>query len=220
MIRMFFLLIFSTILITAAQAQPDVVMDMVNGEAAKLIDSVMSRLNLRAEIFNDEIARVNKLRPLEAENLTKVKIEANIPIIKEFLSYLDVYRSVSDREKAAIADSIASLRLYLPKSRQKKYLKEFEDAYALDQAAFYRYTLALTALYTNVLELLNFMQTAQTEIKDNKITFKNQKEYHHYEQIMAKVEKQVKRQGRASLASQKASIDAGEMMQKAYGKLR
>lgn len=203
-----------------ARAQSDVVMDMVNHNAAKLIDSVMQTINLRAEIFNDEVTKVNKLRPLEVENLTKDKVEANIPVIKEFVDYLDVYRATSDKEKSRIMDSVAALRAYLPKSKQKKYLKEFVDAYSLDQGAFYKYTQSLTGLYTNVLDLLQFMRLADTETKDGKILFKDRTQMKEYEKIIGKVEKQIKKQSSASIASQKASFEAGQIMQKSYGKLQ
>jgi len=203
-----------------AYAQPDAIMDMVNSSASKLIDSVMQTINLRADIFNEEVGKVNKLRPLEAENLSKERVDANIPVIKEFLGYLEVYRAASDREKKRIQDSVTMLRSYLPKSKQKKYLKEFMNAYLLDQGAFYKYTLSLTGLYSNVLELLNFMSGAHTEIKDQKIVFTDRKELKQYEKILAKVEKQIQKQSSASLAAQKATFKAGQLMQKSYGKLQ
>jgi hypothetical protein len=203
-----------------AYAQSDAVMDMVNSSASKLIDSVMQTINMRADIFNEEVGKVNKLRPLEVENLSKEKVEANIPAIKEFLGYLEVYRVTSDKEKARIQDSVSALRAYLPKSKQKKYLRDFVNAYALDQEAFYKYTLSLTGLYSNVLELLNFMSGAHTEIKDQKIVFTDRTELKQYEKILAKVEKQIQKQSVTSLASQKASFEAGQIMQKSYGKLQ
>jgi hypothetical protein len=115
---------------------------------------------------------------------------------------------------------VTALRSYLPKARQKKYLKEFVDAYSMDQAAFYTYTRSLTGLYTNVLELLNFMTTSTAEIKDTKIVFTDRKELSQYEKLLAKIEKQIKRQASASIASQKASFEAGQIMQKSYGKLQ
>ena len=204
----------------SAYAQPEVVMDMVNASAGRLIDSTMQTINLRAEIFNEEVSKVNKLRPLEVENMTKEKLETTIPAVKDFLSYLEVYRATSDKEKVRIMDSVKQFRSYLPKQKQKKFLKEFVDAYTMDQGAFYRYTQSLTTLYTNVIDLLNFMSTTKAEIKDNKIVFTEKAELKKYEAIMAKVHKNINKQASASLAAQKATFDAGQIMQKSYGKLQ
>jgi hypothetical protein len=220
MLRRSFVLVVLIGLHGLANAQPDVVLDMVNHSAAKLIDSTMQMINLRADIFNEEVSKVNKLRPLEVENLTKEKVEANIPIIKSFLGYLDVYRATGDKEKLRIQDSVTALRAYLPKAKQKKYLREFMNAYSLDQEAFYKYTQSLTALYTYVTDLLQLMSTAKTEIKDAKIVFTDRTELKQYEKILANVEKQIKKQSVTSLASQKASFEAGQIMQKSYGKLQ
>jgi hypothetical protein len=220
MLRKLFVLCALLLLQGISQAQPDVVIDMVNGSAARLIDSVMQTINLRADIFNEEVSKVNKLRPLEIENLTQEKVIANIPVIKEFLGYLEVYRATSDKEQLRIQDSVTMFRSYLPKAKRKKYLQEFVNAYSLDQGAFYKYTLSLTSLYSNVLDLLNFMSTAQTEIKDGKIVFRDRTQLKQYERILAKVEKQIRKQSSASLAAQKATFEAGQIMQKAYGKLQ
>lgn len=204
----------------AAYAQPEVVLDMVNASAGRLIDSTMQTINLRADIFNEEVAKVNKLRPLEAENMTKEKVEVSLPAIRDFLSYLDVYRATSDKEKLRIQDSVKLFRSYLEKNKQKKFLKEFLNAYSMDQSAFYKYTQSLTTLYTNVIDLLNFMAASKAEIKDNKIVFTDKAELKRYETIMAKVEKNIQKQATASLAAQKATFEAGQIMQKSYGKLQ
>lgn len=219
MMKKFLLLVFAAGFCTVLKAQPDAIMDMVNSSASKLIDSVMNGINIRSDIFNEEKAKVNKARPLDTENLTKEKIGENLPTVKEFLSYLEVYRATSDMEKKRIADSVAMLRAYLPKSKQKKYLKEFVDAYAMDESAFYKYTVALTSLYSHVIDLMQFMQNADVEVADGKIMFKDRKQLKEFEKIQLKIEKQLKKQASAGLAAQKATFEAGQIMQKAYGKL-
>jgi hypothetical protein len=204
--------------VSSVRAQDDP--DGLNIRASHLIDSTMAMLNIRATRFNEELAKVNVLKPLDAASLTKEFIPKNEERIKDFLNYLDVYRSLSERQKQEVEDSVSLLKSKMPSNHRVGYLKEFLDAYNMDQSAFDKYTLALTKVFTNINAVLAFIETSKVTTKDNKLEFSDKKEYDTYSELISAVEKSNKKLITASANSQKATIDASSMMQKAYGAVR
>ncbi|MDP4220774.1 MAG: hypothetical protein Q8896_10080 [Bacteroidota bacterium] len=194
--------------------------DAINIRASHLIDSTMASLNIRAQRFNEELAKINALKPLEVSSLAKDVIPKNREKIKDFLSYLDLYRSLSSKMKQAIEDSVMTLRMKMPKSHREKYLQDFLDAYSLDQTAFDKYTLALTKVFTNVDAVLAFLETSNVKIDDGKLQFSSQTELDKYSKLDKLVMESNKKLITASANSQKANIDASTMMQKAYGAVK
>ena len=220
MIRSFFalILVVSVIGISPAHAQDDP--DALNARASRLIDSTMAALNLRAQRFNEELLKVNAAKPLEVTSLVKDVIPKNRGKVKDFLDYLEVYRSLSAKLKREVEDSVNKLRAKMPSRHQATFLKDFQEAYDLDQSAFDKYILALTKVFTNINAALAFIETSNVAIKDNKLQFTDTKEYKKYSTLIATVEKSNKKLINASAASQKATIDASAMMQKAYGEIK
>ena len=213
-----FALFFFSFAISPLRAQDDP--DALVIRASHLIDSTMASLNIRAQRFNEELAKVNALKPLEIASLAKETIPKNREKIKDFLSYLDVYRALSNKMSEEVEDSVNNLRSKMSSHHRASFLKEFLEAYDMDQSAFEKYTLALTKVFTNINAVLAFMETSNVTTKDNKLQFNNKKEYEKYSELIEAVEKSNKKLINASATSQKATIDASAMMQKAYGSIR
>ncbi|MBS1904282.1 MAG: hypothetical protein JSS75_11305 [Bacteroidetes bacterium] len=207
-----------TLLASASVAQQrNDPMEAMNHRASRLIDSSMQRLNLRAERFNEELGKINKARPLDPSMLSAEKIKENTGKINDFLAYLDVYRSLSANMRKQVDDSVAAMRSEMPIRVRKAYLQEFLDAYASDQTAFDKYTMALTNVYTNVKQVLEFISTAKVQVVDGKLSFTDKTEYEQYETLMNKVNAANRKLVSASAASQKATLEASDQMNKAYG---
>ena len=188
--------------------------------ASRLIDSTMASLNIRAQRFNEELAKANALKPLEVASLAKETIPKNREQLKDFLSYLDVYRTLSHKLQEDVEDSVKNLRSKMSAHHRATFMQEFLDAYDMDQTAFNKYTVALTKVFTNINAVLAFIETSNVTTKDNKLQFNNKEEYEKYSELIEAVEKSNKRLINASATSQKATIDASGMMQKAYGAIR
>ncbi len=210
------LLILSFVSPAGAQDDPDALVV----RASRLIDSTEAMLNLRAQRFNEEMIKMNALKPLEATSLAKDTIPKSREKIKDFLNFLEVYRSLSHKMKEGIEDSVNNLRSKMSTHHRTSFLKEFLDAYDLEQSSLDNYTNALTKFYTNINAVLAFIETSSVTTKDNKLQFNNKKEYEKYSELIEAVEKSNKRLINASATSQKATIDASSMMQKAYGAIR
>ncbi len=203
---------------TTLHAQDDP--DAIQIRASKLIDSTMASLNIRAQRFNEELASINATKPLEGTSLAKENIAKNREKINDFLSYLDVYRSLSQQLKEKVEDSVNLLRAKMPSHHRATFLQEFLSAYNMDQSAFDKFTLALTKLYTNINAVVEFIEKSSVTTKDNKLQFTNKKEYEEYTELIAVVDKSNKKLITASANSQKATIDASALMQKAYGDIK
>src|SRR2546421_9926679 len=127
-----FLFFLFGILPVAAQTDP---LTAMNARALRLIDSTNARLNIRFGGFNEELGKINQLKPLDLDSNSKANIPATRQKIKDFLNYLDVFRTMSARLTEAISDSVQDMRSVMPSRIRESYLKVFLDAYNLDQAA-------------------------------------------------------------------------------------
>ncbi|HET9135528.1 MAG TPA: hypothetical protein VFO76_02735 [Candidatus Kapabacteria bacterium] len=185
--------------------------------ANRLLDSSMASVNVRAQRFNEEMSRVNQLKPFDSTSLTVEKIKSNRASLKEFLSYLEVYRSLSAKLLAQVDDSIMALRADAPRSHRETYLQEFQEAVHKDQETFNKFTLALTSLWKKIDEVLEFLQNSKTELHGGKIQFTVEDEYKKYQALMEEVNKLNKKASTAGSASSKAAFEASQVMNEAYG---
>jgi hypothetical protein len=216
-LRIFYPIAFLLLITSSGFAQHADPMEAMSGRASRLIDSVMAKLNIRSERFNEEMDKVNKAKAIDPVSLDSVKLQKNTVVLKDFLQYLDVYRSLSGHTKKEVEDSIQAMRLEMPRRYKQTYLQEFLDAFQKDQSAFDKYTLALTKLFTSVSEVLQFISTTHVKVVDNKIQFTDKKQYDHYQKMMDEVNEHNKKVISASAASQKATLEASKAMQEAYG---
>jgi hypothetical protein len=214
-LAVFFIVVF---IATIVHAQDPV--SAANDRGSNLIDTTIATINLRAERFNEEISRINGLKALDVPAFQKDTIKKNKQRIKGFLDYLDVYRALSSQLMKATEDSVKALRALMPRNEKEKFLKDFLDAYEMDQKAFDNYTLALTKLFTNVINFLDFLEASHYEIKGNKLLFTSEDESKQSNDLMETVQEVQKKVIEASAKSQRASLDAHKKMQKAYGQVR
>ncbi len=211
------LLLLVVLFFSSVSAQKKDPMAMMTSRASRLIDSTMGAINLRAERFNQELQIINLTKPLDATSLTPEKIASSIIKVKDFLNYLEVHRSLSVRLRKITDDSVKAMRSEMPTRVREDFLKEFLEAYHKDQESFDKYTLALTKVYVNVSEVLKFLAGAKISLVGDKIQFDSKDDYEHYQEMMDAVNKSNKKLIAASADSQKATLEASEAMQKAYG---
>ncbi len=219
------ILVFFLSICTPLFAQEKDAETLIGERSGALIDSTMNGLNRRATIFNSELGRVNALNPLDTNALIPDTIKRNIGAIKDFLSYLEVYRSVSTKTLQDVKDSVERIRMFIPKAKRDGYLKEFIDAYSTDHSAFEKFTLALSELYSGVRDALQFVDstglTGRYKVFQSQIEYDKYKaDYEKYKKIISAIEKSSTKVRNAGEKSQRVTTDASIAMQKAYGKLR
>src|SRR5437588_12813145 len=101
-----FLLLFVVLIFASSPLMAQDPVYIANERGSQLIDSTMAMMNIRAERFNEEIGKVNALKALEVASLEKNIIPKNVQKIKDFLAYLDLYRSLSEQLMQATRDSL------------------------------------------------------------------------------------------------------------------
>lgn len=193
---------------------------MIGDRATHLIDTAMKGLNLRAKIFNNELEKINALRPLDPDSFISPRNDTVISGIKDFVSYLEVYRTMSNATLASLKDSVASIQQMVPKQKRKTFMKDFLDAYTLDHTAFEKYTKALSSLYTDVLKAIEYGKSINIQVKDGQLQFTDKDQYDTYSKIINNIEKTNEKVMKAGNAAQKATADASLAMQKAYGSVK
>jgi hypothetical protein len=216
MVKRLSLFFIITFLSSSAFGQPSAE-DMLSDRANALIDTAMKGLNLRAKIFNTELEKINALRPLDPDSFTPKRMDSVITGLKDFTSYLEVYRTMSNATLRSLQDSVEAIRAFVPKSKRKTFLKEFVDAYTLDHNAFEKYTKLLSSLYTDVTKALEYGKSINIQVQDDQLQFTNKQHYDEYSKIVETIEKTNKKVMTAGANAQKATADASLAMQKAYG---
>lgn len=216
-LSLFFIVLF---LSTSAVAQGPSPEELLSDRANTLIDTAMKGLNLRAKIFNSELEKINALRPLDPDSFTPKRMDTVLTGLKDFTSYLEVYRTMSNATLKTLQDSVEAIRAFVPKSKRKTFLKEFLDAYTLDHKAFEKYTNALSTLYFDVVKALEYGRVINIQVKDDQLQFTDKKQYDEYSKLVASVEKSNKKVMNAGANAQKATADASLAMQKAYGSVK
>ncbi|HEY6172056.1 MAG TPA: hypothetical protein VIX80_07355 [Candidatus Kapabacteria bacterium] len=213
-LSLFFIVAF---LSSSAFAQAPSPEDILSDRANALIDTAMKGLNLRAKIFNAELEKINALRPLDPDSFTPKRMDSVMAGLKDFTSYLEVYRTMSNATLRSLQDSVEAIRAIVPKSKRKTFLKEFVDAYTLDHNAFEKYTKNLSTLYIDVIKAMEYGKSINIEVKDGQLQFTNKQHYDEYSKIVETIEKNSKKVMTAGANAQKATADASLAMQKAYG---
>ncbi|HYM21206.1 MAG TPA: hypothetical protein VEW28_09445 [Candidatus Kapabacteria bacterium] len=202
---------------SSARAQHGDPLDAMNARASRLIDSTMSMINLRAERFNEELGKVNVVMRNGLATADSDKLRSNLAVIKNFLGYLDVYHSLSSHLKTQVEDSVQAMRMEMPRRYRQTYMQEFLDAFHKDETAFDKYTVTLTKFFASVTDVMQFLLTAHVAIANDKLQFSDKTEYERYQELTDIVNQNNKKQITASAASQKATIEASQEMQEAYG---
>ena len=172
MLRSFlaFFLVVSFIGTAQVRAQDDP--DGLNVRASYLLDSTMAALNLRAVRFNEELDKINAVKPLDVSSLDNDMIPKNREKVKDFLEYLAVYRALSEKLKQTVEDSVNTLRAKMPSRHKATFLKDFQEAYDLDQGTFDKYILALTQVFQNIYITLGFIENSGVTYNGTKYEFK------------------------------------------------
>jgi hypothetical protein len=210
---LFFIIIFTA---AVASAQTPVEVD----HALNLIDSTNAIVKLRSDRFNEEITKVNSLNVLDVSSLDKSVIPKNIKKVKDFIDFLDVSRSLSAHSMQALEDTVENLKeVGLTKKMTKSY-GDLIKAYESDQKAFDKYTLALSKVFTNVVKILTYLDSCDYTIKDKKLIFTDRKQSEAYGELFTGLEESQKKAAYAGADSQKASIDARDIIHKVYDEIQ
>ncbi|MDP4198266.1 MAG: hypothetical protein Q8922_05110 [Bacteroidota bacterium] len=212
---LFVSLLVSIVLAPAAQAQTkeETITRLVTMSANNVLDSMMHTLSLRTQDFNAHVSAINKTRPLEATNLDSAHLATNAGLTLEFIEYLKQYRASSKTTIDRFEDSLFILESEFPPVREKRLIKAVAESYMADNKAFDGYVGALSKVYSNVLNILLFLQHTPYSMVKGKPQFRLPKDMVTYQKMLTQTDDAQKEAAEAAAASRDAS-------QRAHKKLR
>lgn len=219
--RLLLLLFFVTTTFTSiasAQDQQSAFVQEIENRATNVINATMAAVGERVEDFNQRMATIYALTPLESTHLDSARIVNNMKAIETFLGYIDMYRKEAKVLTKTLTDSIVSLRAELPATQRKTFLISFEKAYTKDATAFDGYLAGLSKLFRRVNSSLEFLRYAHFTVKGTTIEFEHESDHNRYGEFMGGVQAATAEVNKAAENSKKATAEANQVMQDVYGK--
>jgi hypothetical protein len=200
-----------------AQSEEDLAHQDVKNRINRIIDTAMGIAHDRAADFNARIAAINEARPLELANFDSVRIASNISRVIDFSNYLSSFRRADDSLGRALEDSLFILHEEIPETQDRVSLEAFQDSYATDLKAFDHYVETLGTLYTEVLDVLLFLQQSSYVIRNNQLEFRSEKDIAEYRKLMKPIDATSAALKKASVESRKATALANQKIAEING---
>jgi hypothetical protein len=170
--------------LATAQTPSNDPVELVQERASSVIAGLMQRSSQRTQRFNQEMSKINLLRPLDASNLDAEHIAFSMKKLHAFLDFLGEYRDSSATMLKTLEDSVAALRAEMPRNYQETFLSTFLKAYSDDSKAFDGYTLAISALDKQVADVLHLLEHSKHQVANKMVKFSDPEEYKSYQALM------------------------------------
>lgn len=180
---------------------------------SQFLNASLARLGGLTEEFNAQVAAINKLRPMDPENLDSARLDATTGSVLRFTQYLQDYLHRTDSVWTDLIDSLSALRQMDPNPDIRRSLKAFETSYKTDQTAWRGYVETLDRVYNEVLNTLLFLGNAPHQIADGGPRFVDRADLKRYNEFIASITKLTVTLQKAAKASEKATAAANKQLQ-------
>jgi hypothetical protein len=188
---------------------------IIGERSSNVMDTAFADLNLRYRIFNEEIKRINDIRPLDASSLEGEKRYETEKALADFIAYMDVFDQQCRSGLQKLKDSIQAIYNDIPFAERKKHLDPFLNAFLIDHNGFMKYAGALTDLYRSVHEVVQFIIAENIAVVKNQLSM-TPSQQKQYNKLIAKVNAGNDAAAKAGKAAQKATKKASAALKKAY----
>jgi hypothetical protein len=185
----------------------------LEGRLGHTLDTAMKIVAKRTMEFNTRIADMNKAKPLEVANFDSAHLAANVSGTLQFLDFLKKYRDDGNKVLAAFEDSMFVIAADFPPVKERDKIMDFANAFKADQQAFDAHLAGMTKLYSDVLNVLLFMQRSKYTINGQKLSFSAKNDVPEYQKLMAAVDAVQKELQQTGAASRKATANANARLQ-------
>jgi hypothetical protein len=203
-------LLFALTIVHSARAQDA---SSLEDRLGHTLDTAMKIVGQRTLEFNSRIAEMNKAKPLEVASFDSAHITANISNTLQFLDFLKRYRSDGNKVLGAFEDSMFVLAADFPPVKERDKIMDFAQAFKADQQAFDAHLAGMDKLYSDVLNVLMFMQRTKYTVNGQKLTFAEKPNIAEYQKLMAAVDETQKELQKTGAASRKATANANARLQ-------
>jgi hypothetical protein len=211
--RLFLLLIVSLCAAPSIAGAQDSTAMHAGDRVSVFLNGSLSQLGGLTEEFNQHVAAINALRPMDPENLDSSRLEATTGSVLRFTQYLQDYLHRTDSVWTGLIDSLSVLGRLDPNPDIRRSLKAFEASYKTDQTAWKAYVQTFDRVYNEVLNTLLFLSNAPHQIADGGPRFVNRADLKRYNEFIASITKLTVTLQSAAKASEKATAAANKQLQ-------
>jgi hypothetical protein len=177
---------------------------------SRSIKLMTTRVNAENNELNDRITAMNKSDPLAMRNLDSAHVADNVSRVLDFIEYLKHARSASDSLARDYEDSLYVLAVELPPSINSKAFQDMDATFRGDRGAFNVFLDAMNKVYSDVLDVLLYLQHTSYTINNDKFTFAAKKDMIEYQKRMKIFDADAKELKQANEAMQKANAKAND----------
>ncbi len=169
-----------------------------------------TRVNKENAELNDQIGTMNANDPLATRNLDSEKVVDNVSRVLQFIDYLKHTRATSDSLARDFEDSLYILTVALPSDIDSHGIEEMDAVFREDRNALNLFLDAMAKTYSDVLDVLIYLQHTPYTIVKDELTFSAKKDMQEYQKRTKIVDADAKELKKANADMRKANAKASE----------
>ncbi len=177
-----------------------------------VVKSMTERSNADNADLNAHLSEMNAHDPLTMKNLDSAHVADNVPRILEFIEFLKHARTESDTLARNFEDSLYMLVVKLPPDINATKMKDMDEAFHKDRDAFNVFLDDMSTTYSDVLDVLLYLQQTPYSLANDKFTFPDKKNVKDYDKRMKIVDADTKELKKANKDMQKANAAASKLL--------
>jgi len=178
------------------------------------IKSMTSGEDSESAVFNVRISAMNAAAPLDPTHLDSGSVAENVERVLDFTSYLKHERQWSDSLSHSFTDSMYVLSEDRPADLKVLDAADVEISFGLERGAFDTFLDAMQKVYTDVLDVLVFMQHNHYTIKKDRPRFETRAEVDEYMTLTKAVDDDSRTLNKANHDLRAANAKANALTQK------
>jgi hypothetical protein len=133
--------------------------------------------------FNTRIAAMNTAAPLDPHHLDSTDVAANVARVIDFISYLKRARQSSDSLAHSFDDSMYVLSEERPADVKVLGAADIETSFGIERTAFNTFLDAMSKVYSDVLDVLLFLQHSPYSLLKNDLRFETRTDMKEYQKL-------------------------------------
>ncbi len=175
-----------------------------------IVKDMTTRVNAENAELSTRIGAMNAANPLDKSHLDSASVSMNVLRVLEFIDYLKRARASSDTLAREYEDSLYIMAVTLPPDINSKGIQKMDETFRQDRDAFNVFLDAMTKLYSDVLDVLLYLQHTAYTLHNGEFTFSARKDLKEYQKRMKIVDTDSKELNKANAELRKANAKAND----------
>jgi hypothetical protein len=192
------------------QSPEDRVRMAFESRLSAVVKAMTASVNAENAELNSRINAMNAANPLEKHHLDSTNVAANVSLLLQFIDYLKHTRQFSDTLSRNYEDSLYILAVQVPPDINAHGIQNMDATFRTDRGAFNVFLDAMTKLYSDVLDVLTYLQRTPYSLANGEFTFMEKKDLSEYNKRMKLVDADSKELKKANDEMRKANAKANQ----------